>query len=181
MVDYASNLLKVITGRIAVKDTDEVICYNVPKGFSPKECNKKLTGYEWEVTVGKSGEHTKTRFYLESDNSEVDSCFVVALKKEGVTERYSIEDGDSGEPMDNEFVTALLAEKGKIHGNDFHRKFTKVMSQGCSLLKDKKRPLTEVQRAKILAAHDKLYAEYRRLLTDTPAAPTTKAGIPDLI
>ena len=176
------NLPMVITGRIAVNDDKETICYKVGKGLKPVDMDKKLKGYDWEVTVGKSGEHNKTRFYLDSDKTEVDAKFVVALKDNaGNTTRYSIRDGKTDNALETPEVDKLLSAKGTKHGNDFNRKFVKIMSQGCSLLKDKKRPLTEEQRSKILTAHDKLYAEYRRLLTDTPDTSTKSNEIPDLI
>ena len=176
------NLPMVITGRIAVNGKDQVVCLNVPKGASPKDVDKKLKDHAWEVTVGKSGEHNKTRFYLDSDKTEVDAKFVVALKDNaGNTTRYSIRDGKTDNALETPEVDKLLSAKGTKHGNDFNRKFVKIMSQGCSLLKDKKRPLTEEQRSKILTAHDKLYAEYRRLLTDTPDTSTKSNEIPDLI
>jgi hypothetical protein len=177
------NLPLVITGRIAVNEDKEVVCYEVAKGYTPEMCSKKLKGFAWEVTVGKSGEHTKTRFYLDADRDfEVDSKFVVALKlASGDTERYSIQDGTSDNALDNDDVTALLAAKGTKHGNDFNRKFVKVMTQGCSLLKDRKRPLTVAQRDTLLKAHDKLFAEYRRLLLDEPSTKAKSNEIPDLI
>lgn len=173
------NLPIVVTGRVAILNDNEVVCFNVPKGANPVDMDKKLKGYAWETTIGKSGEHTKTRYYLAEDtDTEIDTKYVKEL--DGV--RYSIKHPKKDERADNADVTKLLSLRGKSAYNNHFRKFFKVMAQGQSLAKDENsRPLDSETKKQALAHYDRLYAEFRRLMLEEKAPAKTKAGVPDIV
>lgn len=149
----------VKSGRIAVNEAGKrhaIINMDNERRFyadkEPKDFDKKLKGYSWELNSKGTG--FVTRYFLDSDlKVEIPQKFVKV--HDGI--RYVIEDmEDRGEVLENDEVEALMEARGKSAGSNNSALLETAYNRYLSMLKDSTRPISKKDR-EVLKQHAELW------------------------